>query len=314
MSSSGLPLPGPAGEGIATLSQVVADPKLLRQLDLEGGPAYPVGESQLKQVVALIDVEPAAASRRMAILEKGLASSQRIDLALEPSKLQSQLAKHQEIAVVSLWRVPLEAAFYAARQNERRSARHENERELSIFRMTAPVDDVLMGEGNPLTWGRNLQLQGRLQSTENERVVGARTLYMESRRPDQEIEALATSPTAQRAYGLTAKLPKDEKFRQQVLDRQLELSRRAKQHATYWLSLTYCDDGKYDTAAEWLDERTLHAPLPSPWAAGALYNLARCYEQLGRWDDARQLLAEDDSPQKHGNQLRAKSIAQRHSK
>ena len=46
-----------------------------------------------------------------------------------------------------------------------------------------------------------------------------------------------------------------------------------------------------------------------PWTFGARYNLARTYETLGDITRARELLNEDDdSPQKHGNWLRAKLL------
>ena len=80
---------------------------------------------------------------------------------------------------------------------------------------------------------------------------------------------------------------------------------RVKEHATYWLGLTYFETGKYDTVIEWLDERVLRAPIPGPWMASARYNLARSYEALGQIDKAIALLEADDSPQEHGNKLRA---------
>jgi hypothetical protein len=84
---------------------------------------------------------------------------------------------------------------------------------------------------------------------------------------------------------------------------------RIKEHATYWLALTFFDDAKYTTAIEWLDERVVGAPLPSPWLPGARYNLARCYEALGETEKAVALYEADDSPQRHGNRLRGKWLA-----
>ncbi|MCA9241794.1 MAG: hypothetical protein KDA37_16405, partial [Planctomycetales bacterium] len=40
-------------------------------------------------------------------------------------------------------------------------------------------------------------------------------------------------------------------------------------------------------------------------AAGIRYNLARAYESLGDNQRAAELLLADDSPQRHGNRLRA---------
>ncbi|MDX1947442.1 MAG: CDC27 family protein [Pirellulaceae bacterium] len=311
-ASLGLPLPGPDGQGIATLAEIVAEPKLLRQLDLERGAAYPIADKHLKQIVALIDAEPAAVCRRMALLEQAL-GSRKIDLAVEPSQVKAKLSACKELAGISLWRVPLEAATFAGWRAEQLKKLKDDSQKWSLFRLAAPPDEILMCEGNPITWGRNLQLQGRLENRETERLVGARALFMESRMTEQQIEALATSENARRAMSFASSLPKDEKFRAQVMQRYLDMFRRTKQHATYFLALTYFDDGKYEAAAEWLRDRTLDSPYPTPWEAGARYNLARCYEALGRWEDARRILAADeDSPQKHGNHLRAQWLAQRH--
>src|SRR6185369_9243300 len=64
----GLSIPGPEGKGIATLDQVRKDPALLRQLDVKGVGDYPIAPSDFKQGIwALIDAEPPALSRRMAL-------------------------------------------------------------------------------------------------------------------------------------------------------------------------------------------------------------------------------------------------------
>ena len=63
------------------------------------------------------------------------------------------------------------------------------------------------------------------------------------------------------------------------------------------------------TAIEWLTRTAEDSPA-SPWLPGARYNLARCYEELGQFDLARQWLQSDaDSPQRHGNLLRARQLA-----
>ena len=61
----------------------------------------------------------------------------------------------------------------------------------------------------------------------------------------------------------------------------------------------------------------LDASPDGPWTNGARYNLARCYEQMGQLDKAQQLYLIDESPQRHGNLIRArrleKKIRTRHS-
>ncbi len=54
----GLPIPGPEGKGVATLAQVVADPELLRRLDLDEAHSYPVTADDLQHVVAFVEGSP----------------------------------------------------------------------------------------------------------------------------------------------------------------------------------------------------------------------------------------------------------------
>jgi hypothetical protein len=55
----------------------------------------------------------------------------------------------------------------------------------------------------------------------------------------------------------------------------------------------------------------LESDPEGPWKNGARYNLARCYEAMGRIEDARQLYLIDDSPQRHGCLLRARQLEAR---
>ena len=82
----------------------------------------------------------------------------------------------------------------------------------------------------------------------------------------------------------------------------------AKADASYWLGLLSYDVGNYEVAADWLLTRTLKATPDGPWTAGARYNLARAYEALGEVAQAIELLQGDDSPQRHGNLLRARQL------
>jgi Tetratricopeptide repeat len=65
-----------------------------------------------------------------------------------------------------------------------------------------------------------------------------------------------------------------------------------------------------ESAADWLRRPELVA-TGSPWAAGARYNLARTYESQGMFDEAIALYEQGESPQQHGNRLRAKWLASR---
>ncbi len=153
----GLPVPGPDGEGIATLDQVNKDPAILQQLNIEGLPAYPVEEANLKQgVLALIDAEPAALSRRMALLQEALPTNAKLILSVRPSPIDSALRK-AGVSGVSLWAVPFEAVLF--RLGQMRAAAENPAQAQSLQR-----ESIVFSPARPLVRGRNLHLQGRFEN------------------------------------------------------------------------------------------------------------------------------------------------------
>jgi hypothetical protein len=84
------------------------------------------------------------------------------------------------------------------------------------------------------------------------------------------------------------------------------LLKRGKEDSGFFLGLVHYETGNYEAAINWLDQRTLKAAPQGPRAAGARYNLGRAYEQLGAVKAAQDQYLDDESPQKHGNLLRAK--------
>jgi TolA-binding protein len=90
--------------------------------------------------------------------------------------------------------------------------------------------------------------------------------------------------------------------------------RMARQHAAYWLGLTHYERRNYPAAIDWFKIRTLEANPDGPWNSGARYNLARCYEAQGDLSAARQIYYADESPQRHGNQIRADLLEETPSK
>ncbi|MEX2173334.1 MAG: tetratricopeptide repeat protein [Pirellulaceae bacterium] len=293
----GLPIPGPGLTGIATLSQALSDPAVLRQLDVSGGPAYPLSADDLQHMVALIDAEPEALSRRMAVLQKALPSAHRMVLTVEPSRLEPDLRACRGISTVSLWRVPLEAILYQFGRMSKLATNPDLARKFEREERMFLID-------SPLMIGRNMHLEGRFETVDLER--GARAHYLSSRLPDEERQLLYTSAAYRERIGFGQALPADEQQRVAMLEAMVSMMQRAKQHASYWLGLTYYESGKFETAIEWLDLRTLQAPIPGPWVASARYNLGRSYEALGQPDKAVAIYeADNDSPQRHGNLLRA---------
>jgi hypothetical protein len=83
----GLPLPGPKGQGVATLAQVRKQPDVLAQLNLDEKHRYDVTAEQAKKAHALLVCPLSSLSPRMRHLqEKVLAPTVRVRLRADPAK------------------------------------------------------------------------------------------------------------------------------------------------------------------------------------------------------------------------------------
>lgn len=301
----GLSILGPDGHGIATLEQVVADTALIRVLDIPGESPYPVTEAELKSVHVLIDAEPQSLTLRMKMLESALIGDKRVVLSCRPSEEEQDVRKCKHISGVSIWRISLEAVLYQMaqammrQQNRTLQAAHHKE----TYMFFPP---------NGLAEARHLQFEGQFDAEVEEGKSGACQVFAQLRMPNSTIESLETSTAARQLLGMRDDaLQKDPKLRSQQIKDLAAIARETKNHATYWIGLCHFDAGDYKVAAEWFRDRTLGGNQDSPWLPAARYNLARCYEAEGKWDQARELYLNDESPQKIGNLLRALRIAGR---
>jgi len=250
----------------------------------------------------------------MRLLQAAMPAASSLALATQPSQLEPKLRKTKTISTVSLWRAPFEAVLYQVGQQE--AARSDQQAAQNLHRLNS-----IFASGRPLAQGRNLHLQGRLEpqktpglkSGDEDTQPIARTFYLLCRPPDREMDALETNEFFRKSVGLEANLPQDPAQRKAIIELYTGVAREGKFNATYWLGLTYYETGKYDTAIEWLGQRTVQVSPPSTWTPGARYNLARSYEQLGNYALASQWLESDkDSPQRPGNLLRAKLLKKWH--
>lgn len=317
----GLPLPGPKGEGVATLDDLAEQPELLRQLDIAGGPQYPVNEKALSDgLVALIDADPDSLSQRMAVLEEPLNKARRearesrsaaglaeaeaplFDLVLstQPSELAASLRKLRRISSVSLWRTPYEAILFQLGRSQKPGPKPAY---AGDYR-----DDELPAA---LTKARDQQFRGQFESVDQR--PGARAKYLYFRRSDLEIDSLETSAEARRmAPGLEErlKLAGSEQEQKQLIKGLVTNTYRVKYRSSYWMALTYLDEQNNAAALEWFRDRAQENKTgDNPWLPSARYNLARCYEEAGLTEEARAIYLADQSPQRHGSLLRAQRLA-----
>jgi tetratricopeptide (TPR) repeat protein len=304
----GLPIPGADGQGVATLAELIAEPALLRQLDVEGGPKYPVDKQDLSRVVAMLDATPDYLSQRMKLVESRLTGANKTVLTIQPSRLRQPLREIKGITRVMLWPLPYDALRYqrAILRNQ-----HAKQRRAELF---SPFE----GDA-PLGLGRRQHFRGVFQSDPPE--IGAKAHYLKCRIPDSEFGKTAAEHTAAalRQAGSPEDAEIDESQIRALQQKAQSNLARAKQSASYWLGLMAFEEGKYQVAIDFLDSRTLQAFPDGSWSQGAHYNLGRAYERIAQdsgkredWEKAReQYLADKDTPQYAGNWLRARRIEQR---
>ena len=104
----GLPIPGPGGKGVATLSQAAENDAIFRQMDVAGGQTYPRKSGDIQKVVALVDGTLGYLEPRMKLLESQLKGRDRIVLSTDTAALAEKLRGTKHVDQVMLWTMPLE--------------------------------------------------------------------------------------------------------------------------------------------------------------------------------------------------------------
>lgn len=300
----GLPLPTADGNGIATFEEVRENPQLLRALDVGTDHLYDYSAAETKSVTALLDASVEALSQRMQVLESGLVGDRQLRLTVDPSSQAERLRKLPGIANVMLWLAPIEASLFEEALYDQRIVNMPPRQPLFEERL-------LLENRTIVSQARYKHLRG-VFSNSNER-QGAKSLYIEARIPDAEIDSLGTNQRLQEQMGLLPQLERMNSPQQQAqfLESIKQRIRRGKQDCSYWLGIVHYESGNYDAAVNWFDQRTLQANPQGWWTGGARYNLGRCYEMLGAPGLAVEQYIADDSPQQHGNLLRARRLEER---
>lgn len=110
----GLEIPGPGGEGVATLAQALEDPAILERMNLPSLAPYPTSRASLlaspTKVSILIDSSPGYFAPKMKLLQRELSGKNRAilycDAAHERDGFLQALGSHA--GFVGLWEVPVE--------------------------------------------------------------------------------------------------------------------------------------------------------------------------------------------------------------
>jgi hypothetical protein len=114
----GLPIPGPngvrKGEGgrleitPAALDELAADESLLKRMNTDADHPYPVAQTDLKNVVALVEGSPTALSRRMKVVESRLQGKQKMVLTASATEQADRWKGTPGVSGAKLWLLPYE--------------------------------------------------------------------------------------------------------------------------------------------------------------------------------------------------------------
>jgi hypothetical protein len=277
-----IPAPGPIGRDTAKaldvrpakLSQVVADPTLLKRLDAPDHP-YRVKPAQIKRVVAMLEASPLALSRRMRLVESCLAGKQKMVLTATPTLSLEAWRKVRHVSDTGLWLFPFE--------NQLRIDRHPAE--VERFRAWL-MEPFLVNPTAGLWKGRLLHLRGELAGE-----GGATACYQMARPANADLEE-AGHALLERYFKLGMKADptqSTDKAKQDATERaqaHTMLIVRGKYDASYWLGLIAWERGNWPSAIDYFQRRTLGAVPDGLWSPGARYNLARAYEASGQHEQA----------------------------
>lgn len=276
----GLGLPIAKADGtVATLEEVAADDSILRRFDLDAEHPYPVTAADVSTLIALVDASPGYLSRRMMVLETKLTGDRKVVLTTRPSEVAEQIQSCGHIGDARLWGVPFERLV----QRGSPEAAEAFAREFLPYRIDV-LPPALRPVAASLQRGRVLHLKGRLAAEEEE--DSANKFYQQARLADTEIHAAGLN------------------------DAQRLVLQRAKDDASFWLGLVAYERGRFETAADHFQKRTLdEQPRGGRWSAGARYNLGRSLEALEKPAEAAAAFeAANDDAQRMGNLLRAKRL------
>jgi tetratricopeptide (TPR) repeat protein len=110
----GMEIPGPGGEGVATIEQAAADPTVLDHLDLPDPPIpYPTGSADLARVRVFLDSSRGYFAPKMGLLQNDLAGANRMVLYRDPAEQRDAWASAlgDRLEAVELWELPLVVEF-----------------------------------------------------------------------------------------------------------------------------------------------------------------------------------------------------------
>jgi tetratricopeptide (TPR) repeat protein len=273
----GLEVPGPGGNGVATLDDALHDPAVLARLDLPGQLLYDGSRDVLlasaSKIGVLIDSSPRYSAPRMALLQENLAGRNRTTLYCDPAAQRDRFlrALGAHAGTVKYWPLPLQLEFRLF---------HDG----NFVEATAQSLFFFDARHFPLVYARIKHLRGELPEAIQQ--------YVDMRFVDNPM-------TVDKRARIPAEI-------QQALDA----------YATYFLGLCKLElgdatkaQGFFEQALTLLPEPNRDQPFYNMFRWGAQANLGRLHEAQAH--DALAIAYYTQftpTPQRHGNLVRARDL------
>lgn len=315
----GLPIPGTADGRLATLADVKSNPDLLKSLNLSVEEStsddsdYWVQPDWLASpIIALIDAPLESLSKRMAVLERNLTGTQRVECATRPSLLAERLKSNPLIGDVRLF----PAEFYV---QQYRAALQEA---LQQVRFNADIaeklswiysDEEYVDNYVRMRTAKNKYFLNKLESPQGIKQLGAKEMFSQMivHYTDDLINNLQQFPNILQTLGLQSEAMPALEF-QRRLESVKNQMRLVRGDANYFLSLCHLESDNPSTAEIWL-KRVAAMDNRQHWKNGVPYLLGRAHEMLDQIESAvaQYQIGKDDeklAPQTHGNLIRARLL------
>jgi len=214
-------------------------------------------QETLDGLVGLIEADVVAVSHRMAILEKYLTGERQMVLTVAPSIISLRLRTEHQINRSKIWLPVYEGYLFEAALHEKLDAQDSTAMEF----VSSTRNHSLFREVPQLREGRFKLLRGDFDNGESSAGAqgesGAKALMMASRIPTKIIEELPENEGIQQSLRLVKPDNTPALLWRQVLLNKQKVLVRAKNYASFYIAMIHMEQGHYQDAIDWFEQRTL---------------------------------------------------------
>ena len=295
----GLPFPNADEPEVATLRQAKSDASVLRRAKLPGRFDYPIDSSNLKSLVALLDVEPFSIGKGTQAIQQSLTGDNRMQVAANVNEITSLLKASDSALDLRMWELPWLSQIY----NQSIRNRINDRSPFSInYQMTygAYINETLVSEA------RTAHFKGHFDTTLD--ADGAAKKYMNLRVDEDTLSKLAYDRDIQRELQMIRGVNETQEEYQYRVTQAQGFYRTAKLDSNAFLGMLQFDLRNLDASINWMDQRLLQIDGTERWRPHARYILGRIYEQKEDFEEAFAWYKKDGSPQEAGNRIRLRLL------